>query len=95
MSEDRIERLSKRFKTHAVGRPSTSTRARARHTFYLDTELVNRLDALYREINHELYPKRISKSHFLETLMEYGLEHIADLKMILVQAAQPPEAPDS
>jgi hypothetical protein len=92
MSEERIERLSKRFSTHAVGRPSRSSRARARHTFYLDTELVNRLNALYQEVNHELYPKSISKSAFLETLIEYGLEHIADLKTKFGQVAQTPEA---
>jgi hypothetical protein len=92
MSEERIERLSKRFSTHAVGRPSKSSRARARHTLYLDTELVNRLGALYQEINHELYPKRISKSVFLETLIEHGLEHIADLKTKFGQVAQTSEA---
>jgi hypothetical protein len=94
MSEDRIERLSKRFSTHGVGRPSRSSRARVRHSFYIDTELVNRLDAVYREVSHELYPKRVSKSAFLETLIEYGLEHIADLKTTLGEAAQTPEAID-
>jgi hypothetical protein len=92
MSEERIERLSKRFSTHAVGRPRRSGRARARHTFYVDTELVNRLDGLYQEVNHELYPKRISKSAFLETLIEYSLEHITGLKTTLREAAQTPEA---
>jgi hypothetical protein len=92
MSEDRIERLSRRFSAHRVGRPRRSSRARARHTFYLDTELVNRLDALYQEVNHELYPKQVTKSTFLETLIEYGLGHIADLKITLSEAAQPPEA---
>jgi hypothetical protein len=88
MSEDRIERLSRRFSTHAVGRPKRSNRARARHTFYLDTELVNRLDALYQEVNHELYPKQVAKSTFLETLIEYGMGRIADLKATLSEAAQ-------
>jgi hypothetical protein len=92
MSEDRIERLSRRFSTHAVGRPKRSNRARARHTFYLDTELVNRVDALYQEVNHELYPKQVNKSAFLETLIEYGLRHIADLKATLSEAAHPSEA---
>jgi hypothetical protein len=95
MSDERIERLSKRFSTHAVGRPSRSNRARARHTFYLDTDLVNRLDRLYQEVNHELYPKRISKSVFLETLIEHGVEHIADLKTKFVQVAQTPEATET
>jgi hypothetical protein len=92
MSEERIERLSKRFSTHAVGRPRRSSRVRARHTFYVDTELVNRLDALYQEVNHELYPKQVNKSTFLEALIEYGLGHIADLKATLREAPQPSEA---
>jgi hypothetical protein len=92
MSDERIERLSKRFSTHAVGRPSRSNRARGRHTFYVDTELVNRLDALYQEVNHELYPKQVNKSTFLETLIEYGMGHIADLKATLSEAARTPEA---
>jgi hypothetical protein len=92
MSEDRIERLSKRFSTHAVGRPRRTSRARARHTFYIDTDLVNRLDRVYQEVNHELYPKQVNKSTFLETLIEYGLGHIADLKTTLSETAQPPEA---
>jgi hypothetical protein len=47
---------------------------------------------LYQEVNHELYPKRISKSVFLETLIEHGVEHIADLKTKFGQVAQTPEA---
>jgi hypothetical protein len=92
MSDDRIERLSRRFSTHATGRPKRSNRARARHTFYIDTELVNRVDALYQKVNHDLYPRQVNKSTFLETLIEYGMGHIADLKATLSEAAQPPEA---
>jgi hypothetical protein len=91
MSEDRIERLSRRFSTHTVSRPKRSNRPRARHTFYIDTELVNRLGALYQEVNHELYPKQVNKSTFLETLIEYGMGHIADLKATLSEAAQTSE----
>jgi hypothetical protein len=95
MREDRIERLSKRFSTHAVGRKPTSSRKRAKHTFYLDTELVHRLDGLYQELNHALYPQQVNKSTFLETLIEYGLEHSAEVKATLSQAEQPPEAPST
>jgi hypothetical protein len=94
MNDDRISRLSKRFSTHAVGRPAASSRSRARHTFYLDTDLVTRLDTLYREINHELYPRQVSKSVFLETLIEYGLDHIAELKVAISQTAEPTPSTD-
>jgi hypothetical protein len=92
MSDERIERLSRRFSTHAIGRPKRTNRSRARHTFYIDTELVDRVDALYQEINHELYPKQVNKSTFLEALFEYGLGHVADLKATLREATQTPEA---
>jgi hypothetical protein len=46
---------------------------------------------LYQEVNHELYPKQVNKSTFLETLIEYGMGHIADLKATLSEAARTPE----
>jgi hypothetical protein len=91
MPEDRIARLSKRFKTHAVGRRPATERTRERRSFYLDTDLVDRLDKTYRDLNHDLYPKAVSKSAFLETLIEYGLDHLGELKAAL---AQLPEAAD-
>ena len=87
MSEDRISKLSKRFQTHAVGRPKTSPRTRERRSFYLDGELVDRLDKTYRDLNHELHPGSVSKSEFLEVLIEFGLNHRAELKAVLVQDA--------
>jgi hypothetical protein len=88
MNEDRISQLSKRFRNHNAGKSVISTRARERRSFYLDTDLVSRLDEVYRQINHELYPKHISKSSFLETLMQHGLEHLADLKKALADTSE-------
>lgn len=85
MTEDRIAKLSQRFRTHTAGRRPESDRTRERHSFYLDGELVDRLDRTYRDLNHELYPTNVSKSAFLETLIEYGLSHLLDLKVILSQ----------
>jgi hypothetical protein len=85
MPEDRISQLSKRFQNHAVGRQPTAQRSRERKSFYLDAELVGRLDKTYRDVGHELYPSNLSKSTFLETLLEYGLEHLHELKSVLVQ----------
>lgn len=83
MPEDRISKLSQRFRTHAVGRKPTSNRTRERHSFYLDAEVVARLDKVYRAVNHELYPDSVTKSAFLETLIEYGLDNVSDLKAAL------------
>lgn len=82
-SDERINKLSQRFKTHTVGRRATTTRTRERHSFYLDGELVGRLDRAYREVDHALHPRDVSKSAFLETLMEYGLEHIEEIQALL------------
>jgi hypothetical protein len=86
MAEDRIARLSKRFQTHAVGRqPTTQQRSRERKSFYLDVGLVEQLDKIYRDLGHELYPTALSKSTFLETLLEYGLRHLSEVKAVLAQ----------
>jgi hypothetical protein len=79
MAEDRIALLSQRFKIHRVGRPPTTTRSRERHSFYLDGALVERVAAMYREVNHTLHPHSITKSDFLETLMAYGLAHLPEI----------------
>ncbi len=85
MAEDRISKLSQRFRTHTVGRRPSSTRNRERHSFYLDVELVQLLDKSYRDLNHELYPEvSIKKGDFLEALIEYGLSHLPEIKSTLV-----------
>src|SRR5262245_29524702 len=72
-SSQRISRLSKRFTTHAAGRRRDNERMRERRSFYLDAELVSQMDRVYRELNHALFPKQISKSLFLETIIERGI----------------------
>ncbi len=80
MPEDRIARLSQRFKTHASGRKPTSSRVRERHSLYLDAELMSRIDQVHREVSHQLYPVKVGKAAFLEALLEYGLSHLEDVK---------------
>jgi hypothetical protein len=91
MSDDRIAKLSQRFTKHAVGRRPTTGRARERRSYYIATEITERIDRIYRDVNHELYPQSVSKSLFLETVIEYGLAHLDELKPLLVD----PEAGDS
>ena len=78
--EDRIARLSQRFKTHAGGRPKTDQKSRERQSLYLDANLIERVDKTYKKIGHQLYPNEVSKSLFLETILEYGLENMEAIK---------------
>ena len=88
MSDDRIAKLSQRFKTHAVGRRPQNTRTRERHSLYLDTELVAQANRAYKDISHQLYPMSVSKSVFWETLLSYGLAHLPELKDALAKNAE-------
>lgn len=83
MPDDRISKLSQRFKSHAVGRKPESTRNRERKSFYLDTDLAAQLDTVYKAVNHDLFPQSVSKSAFLETIIEYGLDHLPEVKELL------------
>ncbi len=77
---DRISRLSQRFKTHATGRPKNESKNRERQSLYLDANLTEQIDKTYKSVNHQLYPRSVSKSTFLETILEYGLENIDAVK---------------
>jgi hypothetical protein len=84
--EERLKRLQGRFKTHASGRPTASspTRTRDRQSLYLDRELIARVNQTYLDVNHELYPRGgLTKSAFLEALIEYSLEHLSEVKRSL------------
>jgi hypothetical protein len=86
---DRIDKLSQRFHRHTAGRPpATTPRRRERHSFYLDGELTQRIDATYREVAHQLHPQTVSKSVFLETLLEFGLDRLPDLTTVLQKKTQ-------
>ena len=89
MAEDRISKLSQRFHTHATGRKPSSTRTRERQSLYLDAELMGRIDQIHKQVAHELYPARVDKASFLEVLLEYGLDHLDELKRRLGQTREP------
>ncbi len=89
MSEDRISHLSKRFQRHATGgRPPETSKTRERKSFYIDVDLVRRLDEAFRALNHDLYPQQVSKSTFLETVMEKGLANLDELKTSLSERSE-------
>ena len=66
---------------------SDSRRSRERRSFYLDRDVADSIDHAFRELSHELYPKQLTKSAFLETLIEYALEHREVLKGRLQRVA--------
>jgi len=95
MSEDRAKRiatLSSRFTPAAVpddgeaspapAQPPTAPK-RGRHTFYLDSALVARLDRAYRDAAHDLYPVEVNKSDYLEAVLTYALERASEVKVAL------------
>jgi hypothetical protein len=93
MSEktDRITKLSQRFKTHGTGRPKQTPKQRERQSLYLDAGLTERIDHTYKDIAHQLYPQSLSKSAFLETLLEYGLENLETITSRLTEIADTAE----
>ena len=95
MSEktDRIAKLSQRFKTHGTGRPKQTPKQRERQSLYLDAGLTERIDHTYKDIAHQLYPQSLSKSAFLETLLEYGLENLDTITSRLTEIADAAENP--
>jgi hypothetical protein len=93
MSEktDRITTLSQRFKTHGTGRPKQTPKQRERQSLYLDAGLTERIDHTYKDIAHQLYPQSLSKSAFLETLLEYSLENLDTITSRLTEIADAAE----
>jgi hypothetical protein len=83
----RIAKLSERFKPH-TGRPKLSAKERERRSYYLDTEIAERLDKDYKEFSHQLYPQTVSKSVFIETILEYGLDNLKALREIIKEKSQ-------
>jgi len=90
MADDRISRLSQRFRTHATGRKPTSNRIRERQSLYLDAELMGRVDQTHNEVGHQLYPVKVGKATFLEALLEYGLAHLDEVKQELKRGSETP-----
>ena len=85
---DRIAKLTQRFSQHSTGRPRTAKKTRGRDSFYLDTELTEKIDKAYKDLSHDLYPKSFSKSLFSETMLEFGLNNVAEIKSQLSSASE-------
>lgn len=85
----RIQKLSERFKPQANRRQS-ATRERQRRSFYLDIEIVERLDKEHKALNHEVYPQTISKSVFMEAVLEYGMNNLSEVKALIQEQIRAP-----
>lgn len=83
----RLEVLKQRFESPA--RSATSADAanstRKRHSVYIDQALMQRVDELYKKTQHDIYPTTITKSAFLEKLLEQGLENLNEVKVALAE----------
>jgi hypothetical protein len=85
--KSRINKLSERFKVRP-GRPKQSAKERERRSYYLDTEIADRLDKDYKEFNHQAYPHTVSKSVFIETLLEYSLNNLPSIQELITTKAE-------
>jgi hypothetical protein len=65
--------------------PSRKTHRRTRHSFYLDIAVVRSLEQAYKQTCHELYPREMSKSDFLEECFRYALSDLDTIKCHLSQ----------
>ena len=86
----RINKLSERFKDRP-GRPKQTLKDRERRSYYLDTQIAERLDRDYKEFNHQAYPHAVSKSIFIETILQYGLDNLKAIKDIVKEKAEDEE----
>lgn len=84
---NRLQTLKQRFdsptQSTASGEAANSTRKR--HSVYIDQTLMQRVDELYKETQHEFFPTEITKSAFLEQLLQQGLENLDKVKVALAE----------
>ena len=84
----RISKLSERFTANAR-KAKPGTRDRERRSFYLDVAVMTRLDEELKAFNHRNFPRTVSKSVFLETLLEYGLDNLDAIHARIVTESEP------
>ena len=86
MAKDKFSRIGERM----YGRSSQKEieeekpgKQRKRYTIYVDKELITDLNQAHKKINHDFFPAEVQKSLFLETLIQFGLDNIHQVKEIL------------
>jgi len=83
--QKRIAALGKRFSAgpeEQIPRtpPPQGHSPRRRHSVYIDAGLMKRIDELLREVQRGTYPMEVTKSLFLEKLLERGLLDLEAIK---------------
>jgi hypothetical protein len=77
---DRVRQLAQRFSHEGSGdwlsAPKPVSRQRRRHSVYIDSRLMLRVDETLKRIQHEAFPTQVNKSIFLEKLLEHGLNDV-------------------
>lgn len=83
----RLEVLGQRFESPArsTGSTDASNNNRKRHSIYIDQDVMQRVDEVYKQTQHEFFPTEIAKSAFLEQLLEQGLQHLDKVKVALAE----------
>lgn len=83
----RLATLKQRFdspgKSPASGDAANNTRKR--HSVYIDQTLMQQVDELFKETRKDVYPVEITKSAFLEQLLEQGIQNIDKVKIALAE----------
>jgi hypothetical protein len=98
--DNRVEVLSSRFsnresnkakprgtqsKDQKSAKTEENTKTRKLRSIYLETALLDKFDATHNEISHELFPLKISKARLMEALIECGMNHLDEVKVMLQQ----------
>lgn len=86
MAKDKFSRLSERMYGRSSQKESDEEKAekqRKRYTIYVDKALITDLNQAHKKINHDFFPAEVQKSLFLETLIQFGLDNIDQVKEIL------------
>ena len=77
--EERFVALGQRYTSTAESKqtsPGTAPSSRRRHSVYIDENLMQHVDVVFKEIRHEAYPQEITKSQFLEQLLRHSLQDL-------------------
>jgi len=83
----RIAKLSERFKPHGA-EPKKSPKQRQRRSFYLDVEIMERIDREHKEFNHQTYPHTVGKSVFMEAILEYGMNNLPAVRALIEERSK-------
>ncbi|MCB0094194.1 MAG: hypothetical protein KDE50_00825 [Caldilineaceae bacterium] len=83
MAKDKFSRLSERMYGRSSQKENDDekqAKQRKRYTIYVDRELIDDLNQAHKKVNHDFFPAEVQKSLFLETLIQFGLDNIHEVK---------------